>query len=79
MNRTTDDPTGRPPTPTGGVVVPIETAAELRGRIRLALALFDHRGHTADTARLADRALRGDSIAHLAAGDTAGRRTTKGA
>lgn len=44
----------------------LESAAELRGRINLALSLLSHRGYSADTARLVERALRGESIAALA-------------
>lgn len=54
---------------------PIGTAAELRGRINLALSLLSHRGHSA-AAALVERALRGESIAQLAA---PGRRTNQGA
>lgn len=49
---------------------------ELRGRIRLALSPAGHRGHSAETARLMERALRGESIEQLAADQ---RRTTRGA
>lgn len=53
-----------------------QSRTELLGRIHLALSLLSHRGHTADTARLVERVLRGESIAQLAADE---RRTTKGA
>ncbi len=54
----------------------LESRAELRGRINLALSLLSHRGHTAETAVLVERVLRGESIEQLAAVE---RRTTKGA
>lgn len=50
----------------------LESAADLRGRINLALALFSHRGYDEATARLVERALRGESIAELAAERTKG-------
>ncbi|HEY0641260.1 MAG TPA: hypothetical protein VGD67_26830 [Pseudonocardiaceae bacterium] len=80
-------PTWRP-APCGAPVrcgVPLlDTAAELRGRINLALSILSHRGYSLATAILAEQALRGESIAHLAAGEThpegpSGRRTTEGA
>lgn len=59
-----------------GRVIQFDAAAELRGRINLALSLLSHRGHTADTARLVERVLRGESIAELVADE---RRTNEGA
>jgi hypothetical protein len=49
----------------------LESSLELRGRINLALALFSHRGYDEATARLVERALRGESIDALAAGTQA--------
>lgn len=57
-------------------VYPLETRQELRGRVHLALSLIAHRGHSEATSRLVERALRGESIEQLAAGE---RRTTEGA
>lgn len=54
-------------------IIPLESRVELRGRIALALSLIAHRGHSAATSRLVERALRGESIEQLAADE---RRTT---
>lgn len=59
-----------------GRVIQFDAAAELRGRINLALSLLSHRGHNAATAVLVERVLRGESIAELVADE---RRTTEGA
>lgn len=43
-------------------ILRLPTVLELQGRIRLALSVLNHRGHSADTARLVERVLEGESI-----------------
>lgn len=49
---------------------------DLRGRINLALSVLSHRGHSAASAALVERVLRGESIEDLAADE---RRSNRGA